>query len=62
MAPEPHNGAVYIYSSARVGELPYVMGRVGQTPAKLLVDSGAGATLVHKKLVPSGKYEKRGRE
>ena len=37
-----------------------MMGKVGQTPAKLLVDSGAGATLVHKKLVPMGKYVIRG--
>ena len=29
---------------------------MGQIPAKLLVDSGAGATLVHQKLVPTGKY------
>ena len=28
------------------------MGRVGESAAKILVDSDAGATLVHKKLVP----------
>ena len=33
---DPQNGAVDIYSSARGGELPYAMGKVGQIPAKLL--------------------------
>ena len=42
---------MYVYSSTRVGELPYVMGMVGDRVAKMLVDSGAGATLVHKKLL-----------
>ena len=41
-----------MYLSYKVGGLPFVMGRIGESAAKILVDSGAGATLVHKKLVP----------
>ena len=50
---------VYVYSSHKVGGLPFIEGKVGKTWTKLLVDSGAGMTLVHKRLVPTKDYEIR---
>ena len=48
---------IYVYSSHKADGLPFIEGKVGKTWTKLLVDSGAGMTLVHKRLVPTKDYK-----
>ena len=48
---------IYVYANNNIGELPFVMGKVGHYPAKMLVDTGAAVTLVHARLLQPGMAE-----
>ena len=48
----PATNTLYVYASTKLGELPYALGQVGDHPAKMLIDTGAAVTLVHKRLIP----------